>query len=219
MGGSTARALFESKRCTSLRCVTRRQALLLLGGAGSLLLGVPLGWSAYTAMRFPSDRTPEGAYLRIALALGKGRTRDSFPYLESEAKHALHTVHEYRQKSLLIIRKSFAQPERGQWEEAYQLEGDAPDPPEVWARIAEQKGWDERMRRDLSGIASVERVGQRATVVTARGTRYPFREGADGIWGLTLFTAELVARKQKAARDYEIVQRAAADYEAARKGD
>lgn len=199
--------------------MTRRQALLLLGGTGTLILGVPLAWSAYTALQFPSERTPEGAYLRIALAFGEGRVRDSFPYLESEAKHALHTVHEYRQKSLQVIRKSFEQPERNKWEQAYQLEGDAADPPEMWARIAEQKGWDERMRRDLSGIALVERVGQRATVVTARGTRYPFREGDDGIWGLTLFTAELVARKEKAARDYEIVQRAAADYEAARDKD
>ena len=32
-----------------------------------------------------------------------------------------------------------------------------------------------RLRRDLSGIGKVEVTGERATVETARGTRYPFR--------------------------------------------
>ncbi len=186
----------------------------LLGGAGVLVAGIPLGWSAYTALRFPSDRTPEGAYLRIALAFGKGQARDAFPYLEVEAKHALHTIHEYRHKSLRLIRESVREPQKSKWEAAYRREGDAADPPELWERLAEDEGWNARMRRDLSGIASVEQVGPRATVVTVRGTRYPFRRGADGIWGLTLFTAELVSRKQRAARDYEIIRRAASDYDA-----
>ena len=74
-----------------------------------------------------------------------------------------------------------------------------------------------RLRRDLSGVAKVEIAGERATIETARGTRYPFRRRDNGIWGLTLFTAELVAESERAARDFEVVDRAAADYERARK--
>jgi hypothetical protein len=62
----------------------------------------------------------------------------------------------------------------------------------------------------------VEIAGERATVETARGTRYAFRRRENGIWGLTTFTAELVADAEKAARDYEMVTRAARDYERAR---
>jgi hypothetical protein len=49
-------------------------------------------------------------------------------------------------------------------------------------------------------------------VITARGTRYPFRRRENGMWGLTLFTAELVAEAEKAARDFDVVKRAADDY-------
>lgn len=204
------------KRCTSVAGVNRRQALILLGGAGALVLGVPLGWSAYTAMRFPSDRTPEGSYLRIVIAFGKGRVRDAFPYLEAEAKHAICTIHEFRAKALAKVRSSFEEPERSRLEKAYREEGDAVDPPAVWELLAAQRGWDARMRKDLSGIATVERVGKRASIETVRGTRYPFREADDGIWGLTLFTAELQAHKERAARDFQLVENAANDYERTR---
>ena len=51
----------------------------------------------------------------------------------------------------------------------------------------------------MSGIAKVEIAGDRATVETARGTRYAFRRRENGIWGLTLFTAPL-ARKPSEPR-------------------
>jgi hypothetical protein len=74
-----------------------------------------------------------------------------------------------------------------------------------------------RLRRDLSGVAKVERRGERATVETARGTRYPFRvRPENGIWGLTLFTAELATEAERAARDHRMIEKAAADYERAR---
>jgi hypothetical protein len=67
-------------------------------------------------------------------------------------------------------------------------------------------------------VASVERNAERATVQTARGTRYPFRiRPENGIWGLTLFTAELVQEAERAARDFQLIDRAAADYERARR--
>ena len=59
-------------------------------------------------------------------------------------------------------------------------------------------------------------MGDRATLETARGTRYAFRKRENGVWGLTAFTAELVAEAEKAARDAEIVTKAADDYARAR---
>ncbi|MFS8065583.1 MAG: hypothetical protein ACMG6S_04345 [Byssovorax sp.] len=52
----------------------------------------------------------------------------------------------------------------------------------------------------------------RVTIETARGTRYSFRRRDNGIWGLSLFTADLVAESERAARDAEVVEQAAADY-------
>ena len=48
--------------------------------------------------------------------------------------------------------------------------------------------------------------------MTSRGTRYSFRRRDNGIWGLTMFTAEMVAEKDKAARDLAVVESAADDY-------
>jgi hypothetical protein len=39
------------------------------------------------------------------------------------------------------------------------------------------------------------------------------------MWGTTLFTAELVAEAERAARDFDVVERAAADYRAAAARD
>ena len=55
--------------------------------------------------------------------------------------------------------------------------------------------------------------GERASVVTVRGTRWPFRKRDNGIWGLTIFTAELLAEAEKATRDLAVVEAAAADYD------
>ena len=78
--------------------------------------------------------------------------------------------------------------------------------------MAKKKGWLLKLRADLSGIADIQVVGPRATVLTARGTRYPFRRRPNKIWGLTLFTAELDALAQKLARDWDVIQGAAKDF-------
>ena len=70
-----------------------------------------------------------------------------------------------------------------------------------------------RLRRDLSAVASVETAGDRATVATARGTRYALRRRANGMWGLTMFTAPLVAEAERAARDLDVVEASAVDFE------
>jgi hypothetical protein len=88
----------------------------------------------------------------------------------------------------------------------------------VWVVVARQRGWDARMRRDLSGVQRVEVAGDRATVVTAQQTRYPFRRAENGIWGLALFSADLVAHKERTARDFAMVERAADDYDRAKQG-
>ena len=86
----------------------------------------------------------------------------------------------------------------------------------MFGLYARRLGWVKRLRRDLSGVGHVEVRGERATVETARGTRYPFRRRQNGIWGLTLFTGALVAEAERAARDFALIDRAARDYERAR---
>ena len=149
--------------------------------------------------------------------MNQGRLADVFPYLEDEAQNAICTAHEYRSKTLALIRSSFEEPERSRMEETYREEGDAAGPSSLWEILALRHGWDARLRGDLSGVESVEVVGQRATVVTARGTRYPFRRAASGVWGLSLFTADLMVQKDRAPRDFHVMEQAASDYDRARR--
>jgi hypothetical protein len=168
------------------------------------------------ATPFPSDHTPEGAYLRIAKALADGDPRAMFAYLETDAQWASFTIKDARAKALDRVRRSYPEAERRAYEQAYAAEAEAPDGPDVLAAIAQKRGWLGRLRRDLSGVAKVEVDGPRATVVTARGTRYPFRVRDNGIWGLTIFTADLVAESERASRDLAVVGAAADDYDRAR---
>ena len=91
-----------------------------------------------------------------------------------------------------------------------------PDGADTWLALAESRGFIARLRKDLSGMKRIEVAGERATVETARGTRYAFRRRDNGIWGLTTFTADLMAEAEKSARDYEMVTKSARDYERAR---
>jgi hypothetical protein len=164
---------------------------------------------------FPSDRTPDGAYLRIALALNEDRPRDAFPYLETEAQWASYTIRDTRAKACERVRKSYPAPEQKALLDAYGAEAAAPDGADVFALEAAHRGWIARLRRDLSGVRAVEIEGERATVVTTRGTRYPFRRRDNGIWGLTIFTADLLASAEHASRDLEVVEAAATDFDRA----
>lgn len=183
-------------------------AVLALAGLGYVVLVV----------RYPSDRTAEGAYLRIAKAVNQGRPRDFFPYVETAAQHAAYTVRDYRRDARRRVLSAFPEPERSRLAAQYQAEAEAPDGADLFVLIAERRGWVGALRRDLSGIARVDTEGERATVETARGTRYAFRRRENGIWGLTQFTAALVAEAENAARDLAIVEQAAGDYERARLG-
>jgi hypothetical protein len=194
------------------RLSARRLVLFALLGV-ALLVVVRIVY-AYAA--FPSDRTPEGAYLRVAIAVNRGRAEDFFAYLETRAQHAAYTIRDYRKKSLARLQSAYPEPERSRLAQAYAPEANAPDGADVFALYAKRNGWLGRLRRDLSGIKKVEQVGDRATVETVHGTRYPFRRRENGIWGLTLFTATLDAEAERAARDYSVIEKAAADYERAK---
>lgn len=167
---------------------------------------------AYAYLSFPSDRTPEGAYLRIAIAVNRGRAEDFFAYTETRAQHAAYTIRDFRKKARARVLAAYPEPERSRLAQEYAAEADAPDGADIFALYAKRYGWVARLRRDLSGVKRVETAGDRATVETVHGTRYPFRRRENGIWGLTLFTPVLNAEAERAARDFSVIDRAAADY-------
>jgi hypothetical protein len=191
----------------------RRVAFALLGAFAVLGLLSVVG----AHVLYPSDRTPEGAYYRVAIAVNRGEPARFFAYLETPAQHACYTIRDYRRRARERVLAAYPEPERSALGREHVAEATAPDGADVFALYAERLGFVDRLRKDMSGIAHVERQGERATVETARGTRYPFRRRPEnGIWGLTLFTAVLEAEAERAARDYALIDRAAADYERAR---
>ncbi len=192
----------------------RRWPFLVLAAVIGLLIFA--GQRAINRRPFPPDTTPEGAYLRIVLAIGEHRPRDAFAYLETEAQWASYTIRDLRKKACDRVLASYPPDQRGPVTEPWREEADASDGPDVFARLGARRGWIARLERDLSGVAGVEVRGERATVVTGHGTRYAFRIRDNGIWGLTMFTAELEAEAERASRDLAVVEQAAADYDRAR---
>ena len=187
-----------------------RRRLVVAGATGLGLLAMAglYGW----CIKFPPDTTPEGAYLRIASAVVQGEPESCFAYLEDEAQHACFTIANYATEARQTIVEAYPEGERVDALSAYSVVEDVEPGPPTWVALAEERGWLRRLRRDLSGIDQVETKGDRATITTTRGTRYPFRRRDNGIWGLTMFTAELLAEVEKLARDAELIEAAAADY-------
>lgn len=192
--------------------LSRRQWLALVGILAAIWM------SLYAALRrpFPSDQTPEGAYLRIAQAVAKDDPRSMFAYLEDEAQWASFTVRDMRRKARDRIASSYPEPQRSELLAQHAEVARAEDGSDAFAVLYAQRGWAKRLRKDLSGVAKVEQEGDRASVVTVHGTRWPFRKRKNGIWGLTVYTAELLAESEKATRDLGVVEAAADDYERAR---
>ncbi len=191
-----------------------RRSLLLIVAAVVALTAI--GARTINHRPFPADTTPAGAYLRIVLAVNEGRVRDAFPYLETEAQWAAYTIRDARKKACDRVRSSYPPDQQKTLLDGWRDESDAPDGADIVALLGARRGWIARLERDLSGVASVDVQGERATVVTGRGTRYAFRKRENGIWGLTLFTAELAAEAERASRDLEVVEQAARDYDNAR---
>lgn len=186
---------------------------------GALILALVSAVGTVVAwLTFPSDRTPKGAYYRVVTAVNRRSAEALFPYLETPAQHAAFTIHHYTRQSRELVRSRY--PEAQAQKELARLSplADAAEGPGVFALYAERFGWMDRLRRDLSGVRSVEVQGERASVETVRGTRYAFRRRENGMWGLTLFTGRLVADAEKAARDHSLIEAAAKDYEAAGAG-
>jgi len=162
---------------------------------------------------FPPDRTPEGAYARIAKAIAEQHPRDVFAYLEQDAQDAAFSVRDMRKATFDEVLRDY--PEGGERDAllaAYRSEATARDGVDVFLLLDGERGFLGRLRKDLSGVAHVETVGDRATVITARGTRYSFRRRPNGVWGCTLFSAEMLAESERAARDRASVHLAAEDY-------
>jgi hypothetical protein len=193
--------------------MTRRAKLAFAVG---LLLALYGAFVAVSHLTFPKDTTPEGAYARIVIAITKGNPRDAFAYMETQAQWASYTIRDYRTKAAELVARAYPEPAKSALLASYQGQAGVPDGADTWLALAESRGFIARLRKDLSGMKRVEIAGERATVETARGTRYAFRRRENGIWGLTTFTAELVAEAEKAARDYEMVTKSARDYERAR---
>lgn len=180
------------------------------------IIAFAIGWMQLVRAPFPPDTTPEGAYLRIVLAVDQNKPADAFAYLETDAQWAAYTIRDARAKACTKIRESYPEAQKKDLLDAYGEEANAADGADVVALMARRRGWLARLRKDTSGVKKVEIDGERASVVTARGTRYPFRRRENGMWGLTIFTAELLAEAERASRDLAVVQAAADDYARAR---
>src|SRR5450432_2500231 len=185
--------------------MTRLTKMLIVLGLGT---GLVVSFVVYSHLTFPDDKTPEGAYARVVLSISEGRPRDCFAYLETKAQWASYTIHDYRAKAAARIAATYPEPEKSDQLAAYRHEAEARDGADIWLWLAESRGFIARLRKDLSGVRQVEIAGERASVETARGTRYAFRRRENGIWGLTTFTGELLAESDKAARDFAMVSRA-----------
>lgn len=193
----------------------KRRALIRL--AIGAAVAAPASYFAWAWLTFPKDKTPTGAYYRIVKAVNNGSAEQAFPYIETAAQHAAYTIRDFRKQGRERVLQAFPEPERTRIAESYAAEAAAADGADVFALYAKKHGWMDRLRRDMSGIRKIETSGDRATVETVKGTRYPLRRGENGIWGLTWFTGVLVAEAEKAARDAGMIEKAAADYERARK--
>jgi hypothetical protein len=191
--------------------VSRRRAIVI----GAAAIGIPVGAFALFYRPFPSDRTPEGAYMRIARCVSNEDPRGFFAYLETEAQWACFTLKEMRKKARDRIVASYPDPQKKDLSDEYAPFANAPDGSDIFALVYVGKKWARRLKKDLSGAVKVDKdpTGERASIITARGTRYPFRKRDNGIWGLTMFTAELVAEAEKSTRDLAVVEAAAADYD------
>ncbi len=190
----------------------RRVSWVLASVALLVFGGYVVSW-----LRYPSDRTPIGAYYRVMSAVNQGDVEAVFPYLETDAQHAAFTIHQYVAESFERVSEAYPEPERSQQLQRLKPLTELEPGPGVFAWYARRYGWVDRLRRDLSGVERVEEQGERATVQTVRGTRYPFRRRDNGMWGLTLFTARLVADAEKAARDFSVIDASASDYERIRE--
>jgi len=192
-----------------------RRKILTLGAASVVVIAA--GYSLIHRP-YPADTTPEGAYMRLAKSVTENEPKSFFAYLETEAQWACYTLREMRKKARDLVNASYPEPQRSDLANQYAPFADAPDGSDVFAHLYRERNWARRLRKDLSGIDHVDVEGDRASIVTVGGTRWPFRRRDNGIWGITVFTAELLADAEKATRDLGVVEAAAKDYDRVKSG-
>src|SRR5678810_849513 len=134
-----------------------RRGALGIAAAGVVLLVA--GYVVVSRASFPSDQTPQGAYARIVLAITEGRPRDCFAYLETQSQWASYTIHDFRAKASALVARSYPEPERTTLLARYKREAEAPDGADIWADLAESRGFIARLRNDLSGVKHVDASG------------------------------------------------------------
>jgi hypothetical protein len=188
--------------------------LLWILGLTALVLGGSIAWSTY---RYPSDQTPEGAYLRIAQAVNRDRPEDFFAYTDEEAQHACYSLLDYRKRAKSRVQSAYPPEKRAEALRTFADVAELERPEQVLAYYARREGWLSQLRRDLSAVAKVEAEGPRATVVTVVGTRYALRRRPGGIYGLSAFTPFLREEAEHAARDFVIIDKNASEYEAIKR--
>src|SRR4051812_13500090 len=84
---------------------------------------------------FPSDRLPEGAYVRIARSVTLDDPREFFAYLETEAQWACYTLRDMRAKARTHVLASYPEAEKAELAAAYAAFADAPDGSDVFAHL------------------------------------------------------------------------------------
>src|SRR5450631_3130250 len=134
----------------------RRVLTIVLAVIGAAVFSL-LMWAKFS---FPSDRTPQGAYLRVSIAVNRGRPQDFFAYTETRAQHACYTIRDYRKKTRDRVLAAFPEPERTRLAAQYEEEAAAPDGSDVLAIYAKRNGWMNRLRKDMSGVAHVDIQGE-----------------------------------------------------------
>src|ERR1700679_1872545 len=82
---STVHPGYHASSCRVEASVVRTRTWVGIVVVGLLLF---LGTGAVMHRPFPSDQTPEGAYLRIAKSIDEGHPREMFAYLETDAQWA-----------------------------------------------------------------------------------------------------------------------------------
>ena len=109
----------------------RRLTVLVLAIVGVVAVAL------YVAARrsYPSDRTPEGAYARIAKAVNRGHPEEFFAYLENAAQHAAFTIHDYRKKARDTVLARYPEPDRSRLAEQYAPEALVADGPSLFALL------------------------------------------------------------------------------------
>jgi hypothetical protein len=179
----------------------------------ALIAVAGLAAAIFRLSRLPPADTVEGAYVRLARAIAEDRAGDCFDHLDDVAQRAAARIAADADEVAARIEASYPEAEREAALAPYRDLARADGGAGVWALLAARRGWIARLRLDLSGVGAVQIDGDRATLVTARGTRYPFQRRPGGGWGLGLFTAELAAESARLGRVRERIAAAADDYE------